>query len=214
MKIKLLILKWIEEGHPVIVKICDGEKEEPLENVTVLCSVMFGPKDRQMVDMYIKGKEKYPHKFIKEFTTDSKGKLQTSLVEGDYILDIYRKKDDVSAEYLRQEVLLEVYDKVEEKVFKITARCGQVKGHFLDEETKKGIPNSTVLIRIIKKQEKKKICVSIRIWKENFRPQYPAGKKLKVFGAFEGYETEIIETSPARGDIKEVTLTARRKKIS
>jgi len=138
------------------------------------------------------------------------GRIKDNLTEGDYILDIYKKKDSPGAIYLRQECHLEVFSEAKEKVFKMTP-AGTVSGRLLYEDTGKGIPDSTVIIKV--KTEPDGIEKFMRFHTDMngfFHATVPAGYELKILGAFEGYKTEEIEAMLNRGEVKEVTLSAKR----
>ncbi len=200
----------LKDSHPVTIKVCDGKTEEPLSGAVVRSSVLFGPRDRKMIELYTKGKERYPHRFIKEYITGEDGRIKDNLTEGDYILDIYKKKDSPGAIYLRQECHLEVFSEVKEKVFKMTP-AGTVSGRLLYEDTGKGIPDSTVIIKV--KTEPDGVEKHMRFHTDMegiFHATVPAGYELKILGAFEGYKTEEIDALLNIGEVKEVTLFAKR----
>ena len=196
----------LKRTHPVSFKVCDGDNEEPLCGATVKCFVLFGPRDKRMIEGYTKGKEKYPHRFLKEYVTDEEGRVEDNLVEGYYILDIFKRKEKNSAIYHRNEYFLEVSGKVEDKIFKLTP-AATVRGYLVDKKTDKGIPDSTVLVTV--KTDKKEKSMRFHSDMDGyFCATVPAGKNLTVSGAFEGYGTEKIEMVLKKGEIKEIKLHA------
>ena len=164
-----------------------------------------------MIELYTKGKEKYPNKFLKEFKTDEKGRIETSLPGGDYILDVYKKKGTPGAIYHRREFFLEVPPSKEEKIFNLEP-AGTILGKIIYNETKKGIPDSTILIAVDTGKEGKEKFMRFHTDMEgNFSCTVPAEKKLKIMGAFEGYKTEEVSDLLHKGEVREVKLVARRK---
>ncbi len=175
------------EKVPVNIKITDSITDEEIQGATVNIMSLFGPTDRKMIEEYVKGKERYPHRFIKKFVTDNNGNIECNLPEGDYIADIYKKKENgKGALYLRKEELLEVGKDKQNYAYKIEP-AATIFGQIVDKHTGNGIPDSTLIVKYPGNKGKEKKLRFHTNMEGRFGAVVPAEQKLKLTGVFEGF---------------------------
>jgi len=204
------------EKFPVSLKISDSITDESVKGAVVKIMSLFGPKDRKMIEDYVKGKERYPHRFIKEFLTNSNGKIECNLPEGDYIADIYKKKESgKGAVYLRKEELLEVRKDKKNHIYKIEPAAA-IFGQILDKHTGNGIPDSTLIVKYTGPEGKEKKLRFHTDMEGKFGSVVPAEQKLKVMGVFEGLTFKEEDNNGKgiilhKGEIFKIILVGSRR---
>ncbi|MEQ8172130.1 MAG: hypothetical protein ABRQ38_24810 [Candidatus Eremiobacterota bacterium] len=175
------------EKIPVNLKISDSITDEEIKGATVNIMSLFGPTERKMIEEYVKGKERYPHRFIKECLTDNNGNIACNLPEGDYIADIYKKKENgKGALYLRKEEFLEVRKDKQNHLYKIKP-AATIFGQIVDKHTGNGIPDSTLIVKYPGSNGKEKKLRFHTNMEGRFGAVVPADQKLKLTGVFEGF---------------------------
>jgi len=208
----------LKETYPVTLKVQDSVTDKPISSATVRLSILFGPRDRKMIEEYIKGKERYPHRFVKKLVTDENGKIEDNLPMGDYLVDIFKKKESGrGAIYLRKEDLLEVRKRHKENIYTLEP-AGTVFGCILAEDTEEGLPDATVIVKISTGTEGKEKTLRFHTdMKGSFGAVVPADHKFRVLGIFEGYEPGEENNKGEgillhRGETAEVKLICKNKK--